>query len=610
MVMRAIYEKFKLIDRIGKPFRFKIEGSDFRTSLGGIITIILTFSVVYSSYYFGEDIYRRKKPIVLLKRDLSREYPQEIVNNNNFFFGMSLDHAGEPMSDRRAFDYNLEYKFYENDMKEGTNTLIVKRQLEVESCSANHAAAPIVKEYHLHKFFCAQINNYTLGGSWEFAKSLGILTYRIKRCDKDTAKRYNITCLSDKELFKEYPGQMTFSTITEKTIINPGDHATPIKISFDYLDLKGYHEKKIFYNYNEVKTDNGLIFTDYSSTHQLGHSHSRMESNPLSTSSYKYKFTIYIDRLKNVYDRRYIKIQNIAAIVGGFMNLYMRMIFFFYNFYVENSYKVYMFNKLYNLEIDTEEEEKESEKEKKKEKEKEKKNVKIKNQVSKNVELKFSANQENQDSGFTNNQPLSLIDVSINQGLVEQKDSNINAINELSIKKDKKDNDDMKRMINHKDKKRVKMEVQWLENLKYMYCCSYYLTRNEKNMNRRRLELIAAAEKDLSQKTNAILLIDRFEQFHLMKKILFNESQCTMLENRDLKLIINKKYNVGKENDFIYEKKRKEEKVNLLKYLAKKAKENVLSDVDILFYKYLRPELKEQLKGTLKQVVKIDEFLS
>jgi len=52
----------KSIDKIGKHFQFNIEGDTYRTSLGGVISLLYYFGAFILAGYFGKDLYFKSEP--------------------------------------------------------------------------------------------------------------------------------------------------------------------------------------------------------------------------------------------------------------------------------------------------------------------------------------------------------------------------------------------------------------------------------------------------------------------------------------------------------------------------------------------------------------------
>ena len=115
-------------------------------------------------------------------------------------------------------------------------------------------------------------------------------------------------------------------------------------------------------------------------------------------------------------------------------------------------------------------------------------------------------------------------------------------------------------------------------------------------------KLFEASNKEINKKIDALSFIKTLEQFNLIKKIVLNESQCYMLQNRELKRIIDTKIKtVEQENqEELENEKENKNKNKLLAYLLNKKKENSLTSVDLMLVNYLEPELKIEVKNYLK----------
>ena len=62
-----------------------------------------------------------------------------------------------------------------------------------------------------------------------------------------------------------------------------------------------------------------------------------------------YKF--YVSKLKHNYSRRYIKLPEVLAQIGGLLNVTLTIAEYLLYFYVDNEYMLYFFNSLFKLEM-------------------------------------------------------------------------------------------------------------------------------------------------------------------------------------------------------------------------------------------------------------------
>jgi len=114
-----------------------------------------------------------------------------------------------------------------------------------------------------------------------------------------------------------------------------------------------------------------------------------------------------------------------------------------------------------------------------------------------------------------------------------------------------------------------------------------------------KFELLIAAEEILEKKSDIKELFKIIDQLRLFKKIILNENQCFMIENRELQNINydNNKNSILKYNEMVEINKEKYElkKKKLLDYLKKHKEENTFSTIDKLLLNYVDQELKQEL---------------
>ena len=163
-------------------------------------------------------------------------------------------------------------------------------------------------------------------------------------------------------------------------------------------------------------------------------------------------------------------------------------------------------------------------------------------------------------------------------------------------------NKEIKQIIEYKRKQQHLEDVYitTVERSFFTYCCC--LIKNDKSIEQKDLKykLFEASNKEINKKIDALSFIKTLEQFNLIKKIVLNESQCYMLQNRELKRIIDTKIKTVEQENQEELETEKENKNKLLAYLNKKNQENSLSSVDLMLVNYLEPELKIEVKNYLK----------
>ena len=70
------------------------------------------------------------------------------------------------------------------------------------------------------------------------------------------------------------------------------------------------------------------------------------------TGDFFAKIKLIISNETRVYERSYLKLLDVIANVGGFIGLVQVIIEFIFSFYLDNEYSIYIYKKIYSLEID------------------------------------------------------------------------------------------------------------------------------------------------------------------------------------------------------------------------------------------------------------------
>ena len=257
----------KSIDILDTGFKFTYEKSNFKTTFGGILTLILGCGILVLIWYFGNDIYYKKFPIFIKKANESSYYPNVIVNNTDLFFGLKIDdYWSNIIDDPKFFEIFATYNYYENDPETGENVEIINKELMVEKCSEKYLDKEAEGIPRLDLYYCANYTNSLVGGEFAGSENLGIINFFVKKCDKETEAKFNITCASLDEVEKAFGGFVYISYYAQKNHIDPKNHEHPIQKSYGYdydiISLTGHMYQRMYYSHSEIITDEGLIFAD------------------------------------------------------------------------------------------------------------------------------------------------------------------------------------------------------------------------------------------------------------------------------------------------------------------------------------------------------------
>jgi len=129
----------KSIDIFGTDFRFLIEEEgQYKTSLGGILTLIIIVITLISCWYFGQDIYLHNDPSIFSKVKHLKDDPVMTLNSSNIFFAFVIqDDSNEGINDKSYFVHNIAYYAFIRDKV--TNQMVLTKTVEeAEPCNLTH----------------------------------------------------------------------------------------------------------------------------------------------------------------------------------------------------------------------------------------------------------------------------------------------------------------------------------------------------------------------------------------------------------------------------------------------------------------------------------------
>ncbi len=383
-----------------------------------------------------------------------------------------------------------------------------------------------------------------------------IIEYRIRRCDKRAAKHFKIKCKTDEEIKKKYLNLHAASFI-HLNLVKAKEFKNPIEKSLNYrhdiYNINTKKKQKIYFSTAEIVTDSGWFFSDISRKNFF-------EYDRLETSVYEVRnlskayveFKLLMAHKHTHYSRSYITIPSVAANVGGLISIITSILQNLIFFYINNDYNLFLFNKLMKLEIDDEVEVNNKEYMVKEAIEMARNNV-IELDLSKStVELDYSLNIP---TPFLKKSPRKSTIENIN-AITHGKNSNRN--NKIPTQqftqldntlpriptKEVIMNKELEKIINYKKKKREEIQIGFMEGFMLnTFGYSRAIPKGDKYKEENiRYQLLLDAVAYLDEKTDIIPLLQEIDKLNLLKKLILNESQNFMLNNKDIKVISRNKY--------------------------------------------------------------------
>jgi len=578
------------IDIFDKEVKFSIDKeSTYKTFIGGLLTIFVILSSLALLWYFGKDIYERAQPYQNNFYKFLNNYPYYQINETNFELGISVyDSNDDKIDDPRYFSYIADIK----NVKYDSNTDKTNLKFTPQSIIRCKDKTLDPKYYTpadvslLSESYCSEFDTL-MGGNEDLNTGANLPRVAMIRCNKEDEIKYDFQCYTDQEIESKFGLYVTVYLIYQTDYYRPNDIYNPIIKKFEQKEFFIRSTKtsyKSYFTYSTAKlyTDKGLLFDDDQESgipfFQL-HTFELFDISNLGDylpDNTMVGINFWLSRIENSYSRKYLKLPDALANVGGIISIALPVIQFLLSFYLDNEYFVHLYRLLLKLEVEKETNDFQD----------------VMHRVNETPKENFSfVNNNNYCNNKKNSSNIELITDDINNPQSKRKQSKF-----LKVQKENIFNKDLKHLINYKDKKREEITITSKERFCFLNCCCFTYNRKNRTKNNLRYELINLAEKELNKKLDIVELCKNFNQFRLLKKLLLNKNQCYLLENRELNSLTIVKSIPNEEiedlNEY-YEKKR----FNLLvEYLKLKKFDENISNIDKLLIKYLNYDLRDKLK--------------
>ena len=342
----------KSIDLIGANMQLTINTKyNFKSGIGGVMTISIVIIFIGTFIGFGNDIIFKSKPKVTFNRIKNQAVPYYEMTDHNFLFTIYDQYSDEhfPQFDR-MFTIYYDYIYFK-----GNGTIEAKYKFGVEKCGQK--AIELKKNnftYDPKTYFCFPLNSrIPLEGS---KGAYSLIRLQVDYCQNNTDINngpIKTDCLpleEAKRLASKSRIQMNY--LIDNIIIDTSKFSHPFINNVDSdsinTDANSWSRMQILMKQIMINTDVGFIFETIEQKVYSGIDSIRFESfySPNSTTIFSHLF-VFSDWLE-VYDREYIKIQDILAMMGGFINFSLIVLKYFI-YYITRTQIIDIFNNNYHF---------------------------------------------------------------------------------------------------------------------------------------------------------------------------------------------------------------------------------------------------------------------
>ena len=327
-------------------FKFSVfKKPSFKTPLGGILTLITLALTVVTAFYFGKDLYYRTNPKLTYNKIVPETYPSFNLTKDNFLLYFQIqDGTGVPLPAEPNLYFHIYY--FQAKVVNGLGNPIIYNTVYLNSTTCDLSLVSNATFYNLKKmgqFKClnlsnpdSQMNGYQTGGYWD-GEFVNYFYMELSYCQGFTNNNNGTNCTDSEQLYNFlYQGgrQITMNlflqsgSIIEDMLYNP--LKTDYSVHFYDIDvnLQTSNKATFFFEQMNLQDDKGIILPvlENLSTFSLK-SESVVNVNIQGTNatenyyaSVLFQTAIYFSKTTSQYTRSFMKLQDLTAQVGGFIN--------------------------------------------------------------------------------------------------------------------------------------------------------------------------------------------------------------------------------------------------------------------------------------------------
>ena len=356
---KKLMSKFKnfiiLIDIFGHYPSFVIQNKLLhKTIFGGIITIFVIFISIISTIFFSQELLFRKCPYINLSTEIYNN-PKRINYYNNFEFAIGIKNPNNNLFEINESIYYIK-AFLIKTIINSTGTYNIKENINMKSCNEifneSNINYNLFKNLSLDNLYCISneqnnINDIYINEHYgnNYFQRIEILLYE---CTNLT----NNNCSSENEINNFLNTTLSYYIINNN--IRTNNHKNPFQRIINEYNY--YLSNKLFISLNqnihhlEIETDDGFMFTTYNKissfkSEKIIKDVRLKDNNEKNFISFSFQLNNNIEK----YYRKYYKIQDLAAQVGGIYNTIFLFCLLFLRMYEDNSYFEYLINKFFEV---------------------------------------------------------------------------------------------------------------------------------------------------------------------------------------------------------------------------------------------------------------------
>ena len=321
--MCSIRNFFSAINFFKTPVRFKINKQDFYSSKSGeIMSLTIIALVLYM--LLTNDVFLRINPEISERSFSAIENPSFNFSIDNFFLAIKLaDGYGQAFDpDSRMFKFRAVYNIYsvKNDSQGLTPDLILQKDLIPCNTSAYKKVELYSKLLEIHpNSFCLPETKLMISGGYSQPK-ISKLNINLEPCKNSSEN--NFSCKPIEEI-KTFLNGKFFGYAVLGNQVDLDNYEKPIQENFltsFKLIVPSMRKRTLLYLEKIILKTNDGFFGDNLQEIESFKPGSEQDDFDYTNQNYIFQLLLLSSNVQKIYNRRYKKIQEVFANLGGILN--------------------------------------------------------------------------------------------------------------------------------------------------------------------------------------------------------------------------------------------------------------------------------------------------
>jgi hypothetical protein len=349
------------LDIFGHPFYFNFKNSTrYKTLLGALMGLASFVTCIILFIYFGQNFYNRENPFSSFSKSYDPNYFNYTLKPENFIYAFRIDDQDGNLVNRPDIFY-LEPHYIVYKKTVNGSQKIVDRIMKYHRCLPEDVNFnSIYKVQNMKDWYCLdEINNTTglvVGGMYD-SDLIQYVKIRLFNCKRGSSidPNYKVTCSKNiteiNNLFNNY---VYFSMILQNYFMDVNNYTDPFQVGFNnlYETVDTKITKKIYYYFKEgiIEDKKGWISDDETKLKLYGMDRVKTDFFSSGADLFDMEFyqaNLYFDKIIETFNRRYMKLQELLANIGGVLKAITFVLAYIIGYYNDYYLYHYLINNYY-----------------------------------------------------------------------------------------------------------------------------------------------------------------------------------------------------------------------------------------------------------------------